>query len=148
MELNCLRFCKTVEVRHVPLACQPVDLAMASPPPESLPPLPVEPLPVDPLPVRTVMKLSAIFGILVSCCTYELPMDSLCSTLRYILHHVQWFFANYLYALALEEQSVAVVNILSGLSGAVVLVLAAIPCPRVSKKDKFTLTKLIFVTIR
>jgi solute carrier family 35 protein F5 len=58
-----------------------------------------------------------------------------------------WFFANYLYARALENNNVAIVNTLSSLSGAFVLVLSAIPLPRVSLRDKFSLTKLIIIFI-
>ncbi|XP_003387679.1 PREDICTED: solute carrier family 35 member F5-like [Amphimedon queenslandica] len=55
-----------------------------------------------------------------------------------------WFFANYFYGIALDHQSVAVVNTLSSISGVLVLILAAIP-PKVGPKDKFTLTKLIII---
>ena len=61
---------------------------------------------------------------------------------------VQWFFANYFYAKALETQSVAAVNTLSSLSGVFVLILAAFPIPRLAKKDKFSLTKLLIIVVR
>ena len=70
------RFCQTVEVKHVPLPCQSVDVAIPSIPPTL-------PLPVEPLPVRTVVKLAAIFGILVSCCEWKVLMNIHYSTLLF-----------------------------------------------------------------
>lgn len=78
--------------------------------------------PVTPLSVRHVVVLALCFGIL-------------------------WFFANYLYARALDIQSVAAVNTLSSVSGVFVLIMAAFPYPRLMDKDRFTLTKVVIIMV-
>ena len=60
----------------------------------------------------------------------------------------QWFFANYLYAKALDLTSVAAVNTLSSTSGVFVMALAALPCLSVTAGDKLTLSRCLVTLIR
>ena len=61
---------------------------------------------------------------------------------------MQWFFANYLYALGLDLATVAAVNTISAISGVFVMVLAAIPILNVTEGDKFTLSRLVVTLLR
>ena len=61
---------------------------------------------------------------------------------------MQWFFANYLYALGLDLTTVAAVNTISAISGVFVMVLAAIPILNVTEGDKFTLSRLVVTLLR
>ena len=60
----------------------------------------------------------------------------------------QWFFANYLYALALVSKSVALVNTLSSTSSVFVVVLAAIPVLHRAPGDRITLSRALVAVIR
>jgi hypothetical protein len=61
---------------------------------------------------------------------------------------MQWFFANYLYALGLDLTTVAAVNTISAVSGVFVMVLAALPILNVTEGDKFTLSRLVVTLLR
>ena len=61
---------------------------------------------------------------------------------------MQWFFANYLYAIGLDKTTVAAVNTISGSSGVFVMILAALPILNVTEGDKFTLTRLTVTLVR
>ena len=60
----------------------------------------------------------------------------------------QWFFANYLYALALVYKSVALVNTLSSMSSVFVMILAALPLLHVSPGDQITLSRVLVSLLR
>ena len=62
--------------------------------------------------------------------------------------HTQWFFANYLYAIALDITSVAAVNTLSSMSGVFVMALAAIPYLSVTEGDKLTMSRFLVTLTR
>ena len=64
------------------------------------------------------------------------------------IHFMQWFFANYLYGVALVHTSVAAVNTLSSTSSVFVMMLTAIPCLTTSERDKFTLSRLVVTLVR
>ena len=78
----------------------------------------------------------------------QLMSDTSSVCIQWPLPPLQWFFASYLYALALELKSVAMVNTLSSLSAVFVLLLSAIPLPRTTDRDRFNLTKLSIVIMR
>ena len=61
---------------------------------------------------------------------------------------MQWFFANYLYALALEKTTVAMVNTLSATSGVIVMCLAAIPFLSTTEGDKLTIPRCLVTLLR
>ncbi|CAI8044512.1 Solute carrier family 35 member F5 [Geodia barretti] len=75
-----------------------------------------EPAPL--MPVWKVASLSLVFGIV-------------------------WFFANYLYALALVSKSVALVNTLSSMSSVFVMIMAAVPLLPREPGDKITLSRVL-----
>ncbi|CAI8044517.1 Solute carrier family 35 member F5, partial [Geodia barretti] len=75
------------------------------------------------MPVWKVASLSLVFGIV-------------------------WFFANYLYALALVSKSVALVNTLSSMSSVFVMIMAAVPLLPREPGDKITLSRVLVSLLR
>jgi solute carrier family 35 protein F5 len=70
------------------------------------------------MPVWKVASLSLVFGIV-------------------------WFFANYLYALALVSKTVALVNTLSSMSSVFVMLMAALPLLHRAPGDRITLSRFL-----
>ena len=102
---------------------------------------------IEPLTVPKVALLSFIFGILVcySVWHYNLVSSQLLAPPP---PPPQWFFANYLYAIALDLSSVASANTLSALSSVFVMLLVAIPTLQTSPSDKFTLSRFLVTVSR
>ena len=61
---------------------------------------------------------------------------------------MQWFFANYMYGLALDRTNVAMVNTLSATSGVFVMILVGIPFLTMSEGDKFTIPRCLVTLLR
>lgn len=61
---------------------------------------------------------------------------------------MQWFFANYLYSVALVHSSVAIVNTMSATSGVFVMLLAGLPCLTVTQGDRFTIPRCCVTVVR
>ena len=70
------------------------------------------------------------------------------SCLSLSLPSLQWFFANYLYALALVSKSVALVNTLSSMSSVFVVIMAALPILHQGPGDRITLSRILVTLLR
>ena len=80
--------------------------------------------------------------------THKRPAHTQNTTFQNTHACMQWFFANYLYAIGLDKTTVAAVNTISGSSGVFVMILAALPILNVTEGDKFTLTRLTVTLVR
>ena len=72
----------------------------------------------------------------------------LCKIFLSLSLSLQWFFANYLYALALVSKSVALVNTLSSMSSVFVVIMAALPLLHREPGDKITLSRILVTLLR